>query len=187
MFCKQKTSPSFRWLSAGPCITNVFATRRKNFSQWYRSFQRKLLSHWLKFLRHVAITLVIQGPVLQNLHYKHTHCSHALSHRSATARLVSLGGDNENEGRLEVNSPSHGWGTVCDDDFEESEAQVACRMLGLYGGEVLWTEFDSDGSGTIGLAGVSCDGTEATLFDCQHNDWGNNNCNHFQDVAIRCG
>ena len=46
----------------GPCITNVFATRRKNFSQWHRSFQRKLLSHWLKFLRHVAITLVIQGP-----------------------------------------------------------------------------------------------------------------------------
>ena len=46
----------------GPSITNVFATRRKNFSQWHRSFQRKLLSHWLKFLRHVAITLVIQGP-----------------------------------------------------------------------------------------------------------------------------
>ena len=49
--------------SPGPCITNVFATRRKNFSQWHRSFQRKLRSHWLKFLRHVAITLVIQGPV----------------------------------------------------------------------------------------------------------------------------
>ena len=32
-----------------PVITNVFATRRKNFSQWHRSFQRKLLSHWLKF------------------------------------------------------------------------------------------------------------------------------------------
>ena len=46
----------------GPCITNVFATRRKNSSQWHRSFQRKLRSHWLKFLRHVAITLVIQGP-----------------------------------------------------------------------------------------------------------------------------
>ena len=48
--------------SSGPCITNVFATRRKNFSQWHRSFQRKLRSHWLKFLRHVAIMLVIQGP-----------------------------------------------------------------------------------------------------------------------------
>ena len=51
--------PIFR---PGPYITNVFATRRKNFSQWHRSFQRKMLSHWLKFLRHVAITLVIQGP-----------------------------------------------------------------------------------------------------------------------------
>ena len=49
---------------SGPRITNVFATRPKNFSQWHRSFQRKLLSHWLKFLRHVAITLVIQGPGL---------------------------------------------------------------------------------------------------------------------------
>ena len=51
----------------GPCITNVFATRRKNFSQWHPSFQRKLLSHWLKFLRHVAITLVIQGPVTRHM------------------------------------------------------------------------------------------------------------------------
>ena len=49
-------------VNPGPCITNVFATCRKNFSQWHRSFQRKLRSHWLKFLRHVAITLVIQGP-----------------------------------------------------------------------------------------------------------------------------
>ena len=51
----------------GPCITNVFTTRRKSFSQWHRSFQRKLRSHWLKFLRHVAITLVIQGPVMWRL------------------------------------------------------------------------------------------------------------------------
>ena len=46
----------------GPCITNVFATCRKNFSQWERSFLWKLRCHWLKFLRRVAKTLVIQGP-----------------------------------------------------------------------------------------------------------------------------
>ena len=57
----------------GHCITNVFATRRKNFSQWHRSFQRKLLSHWLKFLRHVAITLVIQGPGLDHLNHTPNH------------------------------------------------------------------------------------------------------------------
>ena len=61
------------WINAGPCITNVFATRRKNFSQWHRSFQRKLLSHWLKFLRHVAITLVIQGPDLLSIRPRWTY------------------------------------------------------------------------------------------------------------------
>ena len=43
----------------GPCITNVIATCRKNFSQWERSFLWKLRCHWLKFLRRVAKTLVI--------------------------------------------------------------------------------------------------------------------------------
>ena len=46
----------------GPCITNVIATSRKNFSQWESSFLWKLRCHWLKFLRRVAKTLVIQGP-----------------------------------------------------------------------------------------------------------------------------
>ena len=48
--------------SPGPCITNVIATCRKNFSQWERSFHWKLRCHWLKYLRRVAKTLVIQGP-----------------------------------------------------------------------------------------------------------------------------
>ena len=63
------TNVRHKHITPGPCITNVFATRRKNFSQWHRSFQRKPLSHWLKFLRHVAITLVIQGPGIPMLIY----------------------------------------------------------------------------------------------------------------------
>ena len=58
----QSSTCTIGWSDPGPCITNVFATCRKNFSQWHRSFQRKLRSHWLKFLRHVATMLVIQGP-----------------------------------------------------------------------------------------------------------------------------
>ena len=46
----------------GHCITNVIATCRKNFSQWESSFLWKLRYHWLKVLRRVAKTLVIQGP-----------------------------------------------------------------------------------------------------------------------------
>ena len=51
----------------GPCITNVIATCRKNFSQWESSFLWKLRYHWLKFLRRIAKTLVIQGPGQQTL------------------------------------------------------------------------------------------------------------------------
>ena len=78
-----------RWLvnsphkGPGPCITNVFATRRKNISQWHRSFQRKLRSHWLKFLRHVVITLVIQGPVTRKMFpfpdFTMLSCRHCIS------------------------------------------------------------------------------------------------------------
>ena len=56
--------PSMRYplVPPGPCITNVIATCRKNFSQWESSFLWKLRCHWLKLLRRVAKTLVIQGP-----------------------------------------------------------------------------------------------------------------------------
>ena len=58
---------SLMWLEndmrvPGPCITNVIATCRKNFSQRESSFLWKLRYDWLKFLRRVAKTLVIQGP-----------------------------------------------------------------------------------------------------------------------------
>ena len=48
--------------SPGPCITNVIATCRKNFSQWERSFLWKLRCHWLKFLRRVAKNVSNTGP-----------------------------------------------------------------------------------------------------------------------------
>ena len=71
------------YVGPGPCITNVIATCRKNFSQWESSFLWKLRYHWLKFLRRVAKTLVIQGPVLQCLrdnHPQNKRCSSIKGH-----------------------------------------------------------------------------------------------------------
>lgn len=45
-------------------------------------------------------------------------------------RLV--GGSSPSNGRVEVNF-GEGWGTVCDDDWDDNDARVACRMLGYQG------------------------------------------------------
>lgn len=46
------------------------------------------------------------------------------------ARLV--GGASTASGRLEVCSQQHGvWGTVCDNLFDTTEANIVCRQLGF--------------------------------------------------------
>ncbi|KAK3599031.1 hypothetical protein CHS0354_012515 [Potamilus streckersoni] len=39
----------------------------------------------------------------------------------------------------------------------------------------------------IWLDDVICVGTESSIGDCSHRGWGDTNCYHREDVAIRCG
>ena len=50
------------WYVVGPCLTTAIWCCCKPFSQWHRSFHRKLGSHWLKFLRQCHVAVVRQGP-----------------------------------------------------------------------------------------------------------------------------
>jgi len=41
-------------------------------------------------------------------------------------------------------------------------------------------------SGRIWLDNVRCSGTETNIDECLHNGWGVHNCQHREDVAVRC-
>lgn len=43
-----------------------------------------------------------------------------------------------------------------------------------------------EGSGLIYLDEVRCAGTEASILDCAHAEWGRHDCSHSEDVAVRC-
>ena len=51
-----------------PCLTTAIWRCRKNSNQWQHSFQWKLYSHWLKFLRQRHVAVVRQGPGEQIIH-----------------------------------------------------------------------------------------------------------------------
>ena len=96
-------------------------------------------------------------------------------------------GSNPLEGRVEV-CINNAWGTVCDNSFSTSDANVVCRQLGyIYNGtQVLSISEFSQGSGPIFLDEVACDGEEERIMECGGTAPGVHTCTHNQDVAIRC-
>uniref|UniRef100_A0A673ZTR3 Soluble scavenger receptor cysteine-rich domain-containing protein SSC5D n=1 Tax=Salmo trutta TaxID=8032 RepID=A0A673ZTR3_SALTR len=99
-----------------------------------------------------------------------------------TVRLVN--GPNNCSGRVEV-FDSGQWGTVCDDDWDQRDAQVMCRELGC--GEAL-EAFGSarfgKGSGSISLDDLACSGSEDSLLQCPHSGLGNHDCGHHEDAGV---
>jgi len=90
------------------------------------------------------------------------------------------------EGLLEVYYAGM-WGTVCDDYWTSTNAIVVCRQLGY--NTVVASDYSSGSThtGTIWLDNVQCVSTECRIELCVHNGWGDEDCNHHEDVFIRCG
>ncbi|XP_044844674.1 deleted in malignant brain tumors 1 protein-like isoform X2 [Mauremys mutica] len=89
-------------------------------------------------------------------------------------------------GRVEV-LHNQQWGTVCDDNWDLTEARVVCRQLGC--GMALSAPRGSrfgQGTDRIWLHEVNCTGTEAALSECRARPWGEHKCNHVGDAGVVC-
>ncbi|XP_062407986.1 immunoglobulin superfamily member 1-like [Sardina pilchardus] len=101
---------------------------------------------------------------------------------AAQIRLVN--GDSRCSGRVEVYHYNQ-WGTVCDDIWGMSHAEVVCRQLGC-GTAVCAPDsaFYGAGTGQILMDNVKCSGTEQSLTQCSYIS--SHNCYHHEDAGVVC-
>uniref|UniRef100_A0A3B5L7L5 Soluble scavenger receptor cysteine-rich domain-containing protein SSC5D n=1 Tax=Xiphophorus couchianus TaxID=32473 RepID=A0A3B5L7L5_9TELE len=111
--------------------------------------------------------------------YRMFFCFHA-------AQLRLVGGSGQCSGRVEIFYKGQ-WGTVCDDDWQMSNADVVCRQIGCgHAVSAPTSAHFGRGSGPIWLDNVECTGQEVALAHCQHRGFGENNCGHGEDAGVIC-
>ena len=90
------------------------------------------------------------------------------------------------EGRVEVYRVGS-WGTICDDEWGLSDANVVCKQLGYASAiNAHGKSHFGEGTGRIWLDDLACMGNETNIGQCLHRGWGSHDCTHKQDAGVVC-
>ncbi|XP_070783535.1 scavenger receptor cysteine-rich type 1 protein M130-like [Enoplosus armatus] len=105
---------------------------------------------------------------------------------SVSVRLVN--GTSLCSGRLEVksNQSDQSWSSVCEDGFDQQDAEVVCRELGCGAPSVLQGALYGEVEGLMWTENFQCGGHESALLDCRSSGSASNNCSAGKAVGLTC-
>ncbi|XP_068575711.1 scavenger receptor cysteine-rich type 1 protein M130-like [Cebidichthys violaceus] len=103
-----------------------------------------------------------------------------------SVRLVN--GTSLCSGRLEVNSnqSNQWWSSVCEDDFDQQDAEVVCRELGCGAPSVLQGALYGEVEAPMWTKEFQCGGHESALLDCRSSGSDRNTCSPGKAVGLTC-
>ncbi|XP_051237122.1 scavenger receptor cysteine-rich type 1 protein M130-like [Dicentrarchus labrax] len=105
---------------------------------------------------------------------------------SDSVRLVD--GTSPCSGRLEVKSDQSNqwWSSVCEDDFDQQDAEVVCRELGCGAPSVLQGALYGEVEAPMWTKEFQCGGHESALLDCRSSGSARNTCSPGKAVGLTC-
>ncbi|TDH13424.1 hypothetical protein EPR50_G00057320 [Perca flavescens] len=103
-----------------------------------------------------------------------------------SVRLVN--GTSLCSGRLEVNTnqSTQRWSSVCEDDFDQQDAEVVCRELGCGAPSVLQGALYGEVEPPMRTKEFQCGGHESALLNCRSSGSDRNTCSPGKAVGLTC-